>query len=185
MKKSIINTGTAKTTIKERNAARRAARRIATAERRTAEALAEADALADERPAKPKRPIIIRLASQIVVHTTGTAPSQSIKELDQFPYHYLVTRGGRVIRLRKVGETENRIEVALLGGADKHGKRRDDRTEEQNDALFNLLITLFNRRPEATVVGADEVYVYPYANPGFKVQDWLVDYLPTIIKAVA
>lgn len=123
----------------------------------------------------------------IVVHMTGTKASVAMKALDEMehpcPYHYIITRGGRLVNLRPLLPADGTIEVALLGGLDREGSHVDTRTEQQSDTLFNTLMLLSETYPEAKIVGADEVYVYGFANPGFNVRTWLYDYIPAFLLA--
>ncbi|OSZ78127.1 hypothetical protein CAP35_07640 [Chitinophagaceae bacterium IBVUCB1] len=117
----------------------------------------------------------------IVVHSTGTRTA--LHELDKLPYHYLITKTGKLINLRPLQAHEGTIEVALTGGIDKSGIHTDTRTPQQNDTLFNTLVLLNESFPEAKIVGANEVYVYGFKNPGFEVREWLCDYLPSFLPA--
>ena len=119
----------------------------------------------------------------IVVHTTGTKPGVAIKELDKLPYHYLITQGGRLINIKPLQPLDGSIEVALSGGLNKKGNHVDTRTGAQEDTLFNTLVMLTEAYPEATIVGADELYVYGFSNPGFDVKNWLNDYIPAFLQA--
>lgn len=117
----------------------------------------------------------------IVVHTTGTR--SALRELDSLPYHYLITKTGKVINLRPLSPLDGTIEVALSGGINKLGNHVDTRTPEQTVALFQTLAMLSVSFQEAKVVGADEVYVYAYANPCFNVRDFMNNYVPSILLA--
>jgi len=119
----------------------------------------------------------------IVVHSTGTKPDMPVNDLDKLPYHYLVTKGGRLLNLKPVASTDGTIEIALAGGLDKEGNRVDCRTEQQNDTLFNTLILLSERYPQARIVPADKLYVYSFSNPGFDLQQWIADYVPEFLRA--
>jgi len=123
------------------------------------------------------------LIHYIVVHTTGTKPDMLLSDFETLPYHYVVTKAGRLINLKPVQVKDGTIEVALVGGMDKEGGRVDCRTPRQNETLFNALILLSERYPYAKIVGADKVYVYPYANPGFDLQGWIAGYLPVMLEA--
>lgn len=119
----------------------------------------------------------------IAVHKTGTKPGVAIKELDSLPYHYLITRGGRLINVKALLPLDGTIEVALSGGLDKKGNHVDNRTDEQNDTLFNTLVMLTEAFPEAKIVAANELYVFGFPNPGFDVRSWVHDYIPNFLQA--
>lgn len=119
----------------------------------------------------------------IVVHTTATKPDMPLSGLEKLPYHYVITKGGKLLSLRPVDAHDGTIEVALLGGLNFEGNHVDDRTSYQSETLFNTLVLLSERFPEARIKGADRLYVYPYPNPGFSVQGWLGEYLPSFLMA--
>lgn len=119
----------------------------------------------------------------IAIHSTGTREHMLIKALDKLPFHFLITRSGRLISIKPVRSGTRTIEVAWLGGLDRRGRHVDNRTEEQNDTLFNVLVVLTEQFSRAKIVGADELYVYGYANPGFDIKKWLRSYIPAFLQA--
>ncbi|PWV45928.1 hypothetical protein [Chitinophaga sp. S165] len=119
----------------------------------------------------------------IVIHSTGTKPDMLLSDLDKLPYHFIVTRAGKLLKLRPTLSTEGTIEIALVGGLDKEGNRLDCRTERQNETLFNKLVQLLEKHPNAKVVPADKVYLYAYPNPGFNLFQWITDYVPAVLRA--
>jgi hypothetical protein len=138
-----------------------------------------------KRTSKMKRKIRIPNVKKhhIAIHSTGTRQDMLIKELDKLPYHFLIIRSGRLISIKPVAPGDRTIEIAWIGGLDKHGRHVDNRTEEQNDTLFNVLVVLTERYADAKIVGADELYVYGYANPGFNIKSWLRSYIPAFLQA--
>lgn len=120
----------------------------------------------------------------IVVHSTLTKPDILLSELDQLPYHMIITKGGKQLNLKRVLGTDGTIEVALIGGLDKDGNRVDCRTVEQNESLFDKLIKLSQKYPAAKIVSADKLYVYSFSNPGFDVQQWLDGFVPDCLKVL-
>jgi len=119
----------------------------------------------------------------IVVHNTGTRPDMRVRELDKLPYHFIITRGGKLLNLKPVRKEDKTVEVAWLGGLDRYGRHTDNRTEEQSDTLFDTLVLLTDRFPEAQITPADNLYLYGYANPGFDLIAWLNDYIPAFLAA--
>ena len=119
----------------------------------------------------------------IVVHCTSTRPDMLVKEMDKLPFHFLITRNGRLINLRPIKPTDATVEVAWLGGLDKHGRHVDNRTEQQNETLFNTLLVLTEKFDEAEITSAETLYVYGYANPGFDLKGWLNEYIPAFLQA--
>lgn len=121
----------------------------------------------------------------IVVHSTGTKPDMPLNDLDNLPYHFLITNAGKLLSLKPVSPKDGTIELALVGGMDKNGDRVDCRTARQNETLFNTLIKLCDDYPEAKITAADKLYVYSFANPGFDLQQWLTDYVPYFLDVAA
>lgn len=118
----------------------------------------------------------------IVVHTTGTRADRTFKELDKLPYHYVITPSGRLINLKPLQPKDGTIEIALLGGLNRWGIHADTCTGPQEDTLFNTLILLTEAYPEAQIAGADEMYAYGFANPGFNVREWISEYIPAFLQ---
>jgi len=119
----------------------------------------------------------------IVVHMMGSKPDMLLNDLDQMPYHYVITKAGKLLNLKPVSSKDGTIEIALAGGLDKEGNRVDCRTPRQNEALFNVLVLLSERYPMAKIVAADKLYVYSYSNPGFDLQRWIAGYEPEFLRA--
>ena len=76
-------------------------------------------------------------------------------------YHYLVKLDGTIQAGRDVdiigahvkGHNSNSIGVVYVGGLDNQGKEKDTRTENQKNALLNLLIDLKRIYPNAKISG--------------------------------
>ena len=132
---------------------------------------------------KRNRKLLVLNTRHIVVHSTGTRQDMQVRELDKLAYHFLITKSGRLINIRPLSHSNGKIEVAWLGGLDKRGRHVDNRTEEQKETLFNTLVVLSEQFPLASIVGADELYVYGFANPGFDIKIWLKSYLPPFLQA--
>lgn len=121
----------------------------------------------------------------IAVHSTGTKPDMLLSDLDQLPYHFLITKAGKLLNLKPVTPKDGTIELALVGGLDKAGNRVDCRTARQNETLFNTLVKLCDSYPQAKITAADKLYVYSHSNPGFDLQHWLTDYVPYFLDVAA
>jgi hypothetical protein len=119
----------------------------------------------------------------IVVHQTATKPGVVLRDMDKLPYHYIITKSGKLLNLNPVKADDFTIEVALSGGMDSFGNHMDGRTEAQKRTLFSALAMLAVAFPEATIVGADELYVYGFPNPGFNVQKWMAHFIDSLIAA--
>ncbi|HVI45229.1 MAG TPA: hypothetical protein VM802_10175 [Chitinophaga sp.] len=117
----------------------------------------------------------------IVVHSSFTKNDLPLNALENLPYHYVITKSGRLLSLHEVHPKDGTIELALLGGMDKEGNHVDSRTVHQNETLFNTLVMLTERFPDAHIKSADQLYVYSFPNPGFNIQQWLTEYLPALL----
>jgi len=117
----------------------------------------------------------------IVVHSSKTLPEELYILI---PYHYIIHRNGKIEKGKKLSVTDACIQIVYLGGVNKEMQVTDTRTNTQTDSLFNQLIVLSERFPEARIVGADEVFGETN-NPGFDVKDWLKNYTPKILAEAA
>lgn len=122
-------------------------------------------------------------ARHIVVHCTGTRPDMKVKELDRRPYHYLITRSGRLLQLQAVRKRQKTVELAWLGGLDKDGIHTDNRTDSQKETLFTTLVLLTERYPGAEIVPASQHRKYGFPNPGFDIRQWLREFIPAVLAA--
>jgi hypothetical protein len=139
----------------------------------------KAIAKAHSRARKFKMPDI----RHIVVHSTDTPPHTSVQELDNIPYQYVITKGGKALKFKEIARNNKTIDIAYLGGMDRKGNRCDTRTAVQNESMFRVLVQLTELFPKATIIGADELYVYSHANPGFDMKHWLNNYIPEFLQA--
>jgi N-acetylmuramoyl-L-alanine amidase len=117
----------------------------------------------------------MRKITKIIVHCTATHEGQNVtaKQVDSWHkkrgwsgigYHYLVGLDGTIEEGRPVeqvgahtkGQNRNSVGVCYVGGLDKDGNPKDTRTEQQQDALLNLITDLKERFPGATVHGHRE-----------------------------
>ena len=119
----------------------------------------------------------------IVVHSTDTPPHTGIQELTNIPYQYVVTKGGKVLKFKEIAHNHKTVDIAYLGGLDRKGNHCDTRTAVQNESLFGVLVQLTELFPKATIIGADEIYVYGHPNPGFDIKNWLNNYIPEFLQA--
>lgn len=128
---------------------------------------------------KTKEP---RAITHIVVHCTGTDPVQVIN-LRHLPYHFVVTSQGQLVNIRPVRRDNTKVTIAWLGGMDDAGHHTDNRTEPQKETLFNTLVLLSERFPEARIIGADQSATCPFPNPGFDLKKWLAEYIPAFLES--
>lgn len=123
--------------------------------------------LIPERLKKSKRTI-----TDIVIHCTATRAWQDYSADDirrmhkaqgwaDIGYHYVVRLDGTIEPGRDVdkigahvsGHNANSIGVVYVGGLDNQGKAKDTRTENQKNALLNLLLDLRQLYPNARISG--------------------------------
>ena len=101
------------------------------------------------------------------VYATDSAEGRDMvpDELTAVPYHWLITRGGTMLpglQEGVAGDKPGVINVVYVGGADKDGKPKDTRTDNQKAALDYKLAELAVRYPDAKVIGG---FAAPKANP--------------------
>src|SRR5688572_22684434 len=107
----------------------------------------------------------------IVVHCTATPPDTTIESIQQYwkdhlgwknpGYHYIIKRNGEIMRINEEekisngvkGYNKNSIHISYIGGADKSGGPVDNRTDAQKHALFNKLVSLSEKYPNAIILG--------------------------------
>lgn len=132
----------------------------------------------------------------IVVHCTATTPDAKIQDIQRYwketlgwknpGYHYLTKRNGQVIQLQdesKIangvkGYNANSIHLSYIGGVDKDGKPKDNRTIEQKEAMFEKLVELSERYPKAQILGHCDFPGVRKACPSFDTRSWLANYEP-------
>ncbi|MBQ8939920.1 MAG: N-acetylmuramoyl-L-alanine amidase [Paludibacteraceae bacterium] len=117
----------------------------------------------------------MRKINEIIVHCTATFPEQVVTVADinrwhrqrgfnEIGYHFLVNQQGQVAAGRAIekagahcqGHNANSIGVCYVGGLDLNGKPADTRTDEQKTALRELLRSLKEQFPNATIHGHNE-----------------------------
>jgi hypothetical protein len=113
-----------------------------------------------------------RTITDIVIHCTATRAWQDYSADDirrmhkaqgwsDIGYHYVVRLDGTIEEGRDVdiigahvsGHNKYSIGVVYVGGLDNQGKPKDTRTENQKNALLNLLIDLRKFYPNANISG--------------------------------
>ncbi len=135
----------------------------------------------------------------IVIHCTATQPDTSIESIQRYwrevkgwkdtpGYHYIIKANGEVIKL--LDESKNSygvyahnsecISISYIGGIDKTGKPKDTRTRKQEVAMFNKIVELSNRYPQAKIVGHRDFPDVKKACPSFDVKTWLANYKPDL-----
>ncbi|MGQ0829341.1 MAG: N-acetylmuramoyl-L-alanine amidase [Bacteroidota bacterium] len=138
----------------------------------------------------------------IVVHCTATPTSTTLESIRQYwkevrkwgdtpGYHYLIKRDGSIVQL--LDEKKNSygvyhhnnecISIAYIGGIDKDGKPVDNRSESQKHAMFDKIVQLTEKYPNAEVLGHRDFAGVKKACPCFDVKDWLRNYEPDLGQA--
>lgn len=140
-----------------------------------------------------------RHIQHIVIHCTATPPEASIASIKRYwkevrgwhdtpGYHYIIEKDGEVTQLLDDSKNSNGvyahnstcINVAYIGGVDKTGKPKDTRTRAQENAMFDLIVKLTERYPEAQVCGHRDFAGVKKACPSFDVKEWLKNYNPDL-----
>jgi N-acetylmuramoyl-L-alanine amidase len=139
----------------------------------------------------------------IVIHCTATPRNTTIESIKRYwkeqrgwgdtaGYHYIIEADGEVTQL--VDEVKNSngvylhnsecINIAYIGGVDKDAKPKDTRTRKQENAMFDLIVTLTEKYKGATVLGHRDFPNVAKACPSFDVKTWLANYTPNIEPAI-
>ena len=125
----------------------------------------------------------------IVVHCTATSQSTKIESIERYwreqlgwvnpGYHFIIEKDGNVVQLQDVekptngvrGYNANSIHLSYIGGVDKNGLPKDNRTEEQKDQMYLLVHALKTAYPNAEIKGHREFPNVAKACPSFDVQE--------------
>jgi N-acetylmuramoyl-L-alanine amidase len=154
-----------------------------------------------------------RVIKYLVVHCTATPPEATIESIQKYwrdelkwenpGYHYIIKRSGEIVQLNDednisngvAGNNAHSIHISCIGGIDKDRNPVDNRTLAQIHALFNKLVALSERYPEATILGHRdfspdknndgiiENYEWIKSCPGYDVREWLKNYTPDVTMA--
>ncbi len=137
----------------------------------------------------------------IVVHCTATTPDAKVQDIQRYwketlkwekpGYHYLIKRDGQIVQLQDdaliangvKGNNHNSIHVSYIGGVDKDGRPKDNRTPQQLEAMFEKLVELSEKYPKAKIVGHRDFPGVKKACPSFDVRSWLASYEPDMDMA--
>lgn len=139
----------------------------------------------------------------IVLHCTATQPEATVKAIQNYwretlkwnnpGYHFIIERDGEVIQLQHIdkiangvaGNNEHAIHISYIGGIDRKGKAIDNRTTPQKDSMFDKVVELTERYPDAKVVGHRDFPGVRKACPSFDVRAWIESYEPDVKKNAA
>lgn len=140
-----------------------------------------------------------RNIQHIVIHCTATQPNTTIESIKKYwkevrgwgdipGYHYVIKSNGELVKLLDESKNSNGVylhnstclNIAYIGGIDKEGKPKDTRTRAQEDTMFNLIVALTERYPQAQVLGHRDFPGVAKACPSFDVTTWLANYTPDL-----
>lgn len=137
----------------------------------------------------------------IVVHCTASQPTETVENIKNYwkehlgwtapGYHYIIERDGHIVELLPEEQISNGVlgfnsvcvNIAYIGGIDRQGKPIDNRTDAQKEAMFNKIIELSERYPNAIVKGHKDFPNQNRACPCFDVKTWLSEYVPPVAQA--
>lgn len=114
----------------------------------------------------------MRDIKEIIVHCSATPEDRNytVEEIDRWHknrgwsgigYHYVIYLDGSIHKgrdIEKVGahctnHNKNSIGICYIGGCDRDMNPKDTRTQEQKDALIEILTRLKKRYPDAKIYG--------------------------------
>jgi N-acetylmuramoyl-L-alanine amidase len=138
----------------------------------------------------------MRTIKYIVVHCTATQPNATVEAIKKFwkeirkwdkpGYHYLIQRDGEIVQLLDekeisygaYGHNQDCIHIAYIGGIDKDGKPLDNRSTRQIHSMFDKIVELSEKYPQAKILGHRDFPGVKKACPSFDVREWLNNYKP-------
>jgi N-acetylmuramoyl-L-alanine amidase len=143
----------------------------------------------------------MRTIKYLVVHCTATAQDATVEALKKYwkevrgwkdvpGYHYLIRKDGEIIQLLDeskmsygaFGHNKECIHISYIGGIDKKGKPFDNRTQAQEDAMYDKLMELLEKYPEAEILGHRDFPNVKKACPSFDVKEWKKNYVPKELR---
>lgn len=140
----------------------------------------------------------MRAIKYIVVHCTATQPEATIESIKRYwkehlkwrdpGYHYIIKRNGEIVNLHPEhlpsngvkGYNQNAVHISYIGGLDAKNNAVDNRTPAQVHAMFNKLVELGEKYPNAVILGHRDFPGVTKQCPSFDVKTWLKEYTPDI-----
>jgi N-acetylmuramoyl-L-alanine amidase len=140
----------------------------------------------------------MRIIKYIVVHCTATPPETSIESIKRYwkehlhwrdpGYHYIIKRNGEIECIHPENKVsngvrnfnKNAIHISYIGGVDAKGHAVDNRTPAQIHSMFNKLMELGEKYPNAIILGHRDFPGVTKQCPSFDVKKWLRDYVPDL-----
>lgn len=129
----------------------------------------------------------MRAINKLIIHCSATPEGKNFtvedirrwhkqRGFEDIGYHYVIYLDGSVHKGRDKevigahcsGQNQDSIGICYVGGVDVNNKPKDTRTEEQKQALRQLVSELKQKYPSATVHGHNEFSAK--ACPSFNVQ---------------
>lgn len=113
----------------------------------------------------------MRNIKYIAVHCTATAQTAKVEAIQKYwrehlgwqtpGYHFIIKADGALVNLLPIQEVSNgvkgfnfeTINVCYIGGIDKKGAPKDNRTFAQKETLLNILKVLKKKFPTAIIQG--------------------------------
>ena len=143
----------------------------------------------------------MRNIKYIVVHCTATPQDTTIESIKKYwkevrgwgdtpGYHYLIKKDGEIVQLLdenkmsygSAGHNGECVHVAYMGGIEKHGYPIDNRTQAQKDSLYDKIMELMKKYPNAKAMGHRDFPNVHKACPSFDVKSWMSEYVPKELR---
>jgi len=135
-----------------------------------------------------------RKIHNIVIHCSATPEGRWVDSRDirawhvgqgwkDIGYHYVILLDGTIEKGRPdvvqgahvKGHNGSSIGVCYVGGVGSDFKPKDTRTNEQMEAMEDLIYDLLEKYPKAKIMGHNEFPGVKKACPSFDVQKWVDD----------
>ncbi|MBN8877060.1 MAG: N-acetylmuramoyl-L-alanine amidase [Sphingobacteriales bacterium] len=150
----------------------------------------------------------MRTIKYLVVHCTATPVTATIESIQRYwkkvlkwnnpGYHYIIERNGDIVNITDeeniangvAGNNRHAIHISYIGGIDANGKLLDNRTAQQTEAMYQKLLELAKKYPDAIIRGHRDFSTDTNRNgvidafewikgcPSFDVTEWLESYQP-------
>lgn len=132
----------------------------------------------------------MRTIKYIAIHCTATSQLATVASIQRYwkeklgwkspGYHFLIESNGKINELLPIDQISNgvagfnhcTINIAYIGGVDRKMKAIDNRTNEQNKTMTELVRKLKLQFPEANVVGHRDFPNVKKDCPCFDVSKW-------------
>lgn len=136
----------------------------------------------------------MRQIKYIVLHCTATSQQATVEAIQRYwredlgwknpGYHYLVSPDGELHKLQDedkpangvAGHNTNSIHVSYIGGVDNSGKPIDNRTFQQKQEMYYLVVDLLARYPGSSLMGHRDFPGVKKDCPSFDAKQWFRTY---------